>query len=174
MPPHSVSDSFNDSLVSSLHKRSRPERWQPPHRKQSKAADLYNRRKPSPSASHPHTLYYFGRDPMRSHKNIGRVVIIEFKELDSTIFNDLITFLQQHSDLEKSIHKFFPIGKIAYGDFSCPPLSAGTFLALSVRQKSYILISQNVAFNLAAVDKNDTVSFGFKWFHSKMKPLRRK
>ena len=40
MPPHSVSDSFNDSLVSSLHKRSRPERWQPPHRKQSKAADF--------------------------------------------------------------------------------------------------------------------------------------
>jgi len=23
---------------------------------------------------------------------------------------------------------------------------------------------------LATVDKNDTVSFGFKWFHSKMKP----
>jgi len=25
-------------------------------------------------------------------------------------------------------------------------------------------------FFLATVDKNDTVSFGFKWFHSKMKP----
>lgn len=101
-----------------------------------RAADFYNRRKPSPSASHPHTYpLYFGHDPMRSH-NIGRVVIIEFKELDSTIFHDLVAFLQQHSDLEKSIHKFFPIGKIAYGDFSCPPLSAGTFSALSVRQKA--------------------------------------
>ena len=57
-----------------------------------RAADFYNRRKPSPSASHPHTYpLYFGHDPMRSH-NIGRVVIIEFKELDSTIFHDLITF----------------------------------------------------------------------------------
>lgn len=27
-----------------------------------------------------------------------------------------------------------------------------------------------LALQMATVDKNDTVSFGFKWFHSKMKP----
>ena len=33
--------------------------------------------------------------------NIGRVVILEFKEQDSAAFDDILLFLQQHPDLKK-------------------------------------------------------------------------
>ena len=39
---------------------------------------------------------------------------------------------------------------------------------LSIKEKSCRKYDR--IFLLATVDKNDTVSFGFKWFHSKMKP----
>ena len=33
--------------------------------------------------------------------NIGRIVIMEFKAQDSTAFDDMLSFVKQHPDLEK-------------------------------------------------------------------------
>ncbi len=41
--------------------------------------------------------------------NIGRIVILEFREQNSTVFDDILQFLQQHSDFEKLDVKYQPI-----------------------------------------------------------------
>jgi len=40
----------------------------------------------------------------------------------------------------------------------------------TIATKKTMALYQNHRAFLTTVDKNDTVSFGFKWFHSKMKP----
>ena len=55
-----------------------------------------------------------------------------------------------------------------------PPAAARRFVPTSSARRSHNPAKKENcridSSRLATVDKNDTVSFGFKWFHSKMKP----